>query len=264
MDKARELLNLGVIKSFTQSRVLGGSYETTKHLLSLPPGASFTLNSASPSTTITGTAAQSVNSIPTESTGSSQQIRHLLSMDGQAVVPSSMKHRASPSNTDTSSKPALAKQNSSPSPGQSLIKKVKVSTASSISRQLLTSTDVSGSKTISLVLGATKPGDGPVIRMATSQASGGNISQVVNILPDGTPIQTTPRTAIQPQVVATTSQDECKSTSAGHADNLVQMSHSSKTADQDQTSKDVVTRDIQVDDSTCNSSTGNEPVCDDQ
>lgn len=200
MDKARELLNLGVLKGYTQSRVVGGSYETTRHLLSLPPGASFTLSSGQ-SASVSGAATRPTSSSNSESTGGSQQIRHLLSMDGQTVVPSSMKYKVAASNLESPSKTALPKRNTSPSPGQSLIKKVKVSAGSSISRQLLAASDGSGSKTISLVLGSTKAGDTPVIRMAATHTGSTDIHQLGQL--ESNTILPVSRITVQPPIVTT-------------------------------------------------------------
>ena len=121
MDKARELLNMGVIKGIERSKAgeIIGNYETTRQLLSLPPGTPISFNNAayissSSSTHSIGSSRRGSGSnqssdtnihstgitmstvaatgtpttITLQSSGGAQQIRQLLSIDGRLVYPS--------------------------------------------------------------------------------------------------------------------------------------------------------------------------------
>lgn len=170
MDKARELLNMGVIKGFERSTAtktgeIIGNYETTRQLLSLPPGTpiSFTnaayvgssssthsvtssrrgsLSNQSSDTNIPSTAATTTTpstvvtptTITYQSSAGAQQIRHLLSIDGRLVYPSGSTARSRSVSTN-SSPTEKAPATPSPvitvpttqhsSPGKSLIKKAQ-------------------------------------------------------------------------------------------------------------------------------------------
>lgn len=137
MDKARELLNMGVIKGIERSKAgdIIGNYETTRQLLSLPPGTPISFTNAAyigssssthsigssrrgsgsnqssdthlPTTgiTVSATAATATpTTITLQSSGGAQQIRQLLSIDGRLVYPAA-----------TTTRPRSISTNSSPS-----------------------------------------------------------------------------------------------------------------------------------------------------
>lgn len=104
--------------------------------------------------------------VQAEIANNSQQIRNLLSMDGRVSQASNIKFKAisekkpiTTNNTTstTAVTPTVSPTTPSLSPGQSLIRKLRVTTAASTPRQVFTaSNDSSRTRTISLILGSSK------------------------------------------------------------------------------------------------------------
>lgn len=220
MEKARELLGLGVVKSLSStSEAAGIGFDSTRQILALPAGVALSLASTAATTAPVKTALSSEGS---------QQIRNLLAADSRSATPISVKSRASSTSSEPRNSPIVPKSNSL-SPGQSLIRKLQVSTASapstSVTRQLLVSNTAtcqagnSTTTTISLVLGPARPGmsERPLIPV-TSGSSGINLPTTTTIAkkPDSmktklaskspsTSVVNTVSTIVQPSKVAPSS-----------------------------------------------------------
>ena len=153
MDKARELLNMGMLKGFTRSKssddAAASSFDTTRRLLSLPPGSSIAF---APSKPVPLSRSVSVAEPRPQNT----QIGNLLSVDGRLMIPTGIK----PTIATRLLTPAVEKEPSSqavspnPSAGQSLIKKLQpvIVPPSMSSRQILARPKESNlKKTISVI-----------------------------------------------------------------------------------------------------------------
>lgn len=155
VEKARELLSMGVLRSLDRSKSVDdgakGGFETTRQLLSLPPGSTIGFASGTKSNAPKRMATMPAADV--DPTGS-QHIRQLLSVDGRLVLsgkckPNSVTRTISPTTpvAEAIPRPPAHKL----SPGQSLIKRLQTSAP----RQLvthLTPKDSHAKRTISVVL----------------------------------------------------------------------------------------------------------------
>ena len=164
MDKARELLNMGMLKGFTRSKssddAAASSFDTTRRLLSLPPGSSIAF---APSKPVPLSRSVSVAEPRPQNT----QIGNLLSVDGRLMIPTGIK----PTIATRLLTPAVEKEPSSqavspnPSAGQSLIKKLQpvIVPPSMSSRQILARPKESNlKKTISVILNSSNSSTTPI------------------------------------------------------------------------------------------------------